>query len=154
VLGLTVLALRSRLYQGARECSKCGKTYRTEPGFVESTVYCPQCVSVFLKRDVVSIEQQTSKLSHIRRWERATAIARRLGGLLFPGSPYYLSGQVVRGVAAAFAVFFLLSGALVWVPLYVPMMQPLARVQPAQIAMLAVAGLLVLRSATVSWNRR
>ncbi len=154
VLGLAVLALRSRLYQGARECSKCGKTYRNEPGLVESTVYCPQCVSVFLKRDVVSIEQQTSKLSHIRRWERMTAISRRLAGLLLPGSPYYLSGQVLRGVMVAFAAFFLLSGALVWVPLYVPMMQPLARVQPAQIAMLGLAGLFVLRSATVSWNRR
>ncbi len=75
---LVILLYRVRAFPPAHECTKCGKLYELESGFGESTVYCSQCVSVFQKRDVVSIEQQTAKLGQIKTWERWTALLRRL----------------------------------------------------------------------------
>jgi hypothetical protein len=154
VMGLLLLAVRSRAYPPAHECTKCGKTYRLETGFGESTVYCPQCVSVFLKRDVVSIEGQTAKLKHIRAWEQLSVLGRRLAGLVFPGIPYYFGGRVVRGVVFSFVTFFLLTGALVWAPRVMPLIEPLASPRQPQILMLVLVAFFVLRSTTMSWERR
>jgi hypothetical protein len=154
VMGLLLLAVRSRAYPPAHECTKCGKTYRLETGFGESIVYCPQCVSVFLKRDVVSIEGQTAKLKRIRTWEQLSVLGRRLAGLMFPGIPYYFGGRVVRGVLFSFATFFLLTGALVWAPRLIPLVEPLASPRQPQILMVVLALIFVLRSATMSWERR
>lgn len=154
VMGLLLLAVRSRAYPPAHECTKCGKTYRLESGFGESTVYCPQCVSVFLKRDVVSIEGQTAKLKRIRTWEQLSVLGRRLAGLMFPGIPYYFGGRVVRGVLFSFVTFFLLTGALVWAPRLIPLIEPLASPRQPQILMVVLAVIFVLRSATMSWERR
>jgi len=154
LLGLVLLAVRARWFGPARECTKCGKIYRLESGFGESTVYCPQCVSVFLKRDVVSIEQQTAKLHHIRTWERVSVAGRRLAGLLFPGSPYLFTDRVLRAVLFAFVCSALLSGGLLWLPLFAPMIEPLASITVLRVVMLALGALMVLRSATMSWDRR
>jgi tetratricopeptide (TPR) repeat protein len=152
VFGAGMLIIRYRSFQAGNECSKCGKVYRLEAGFGESSVFCPQCGSVFHKRDVVSIEQQTAKLRGIRNWERLTVLGRRLGGLLFPGSPYYLSDRLFRGVLFSFVTWFLLTGALVWIPDFMPMIEPLADIKQIQIGMTVLAGLMVLRSATMSWE--
>lgn len=154
VFGAGMLIVRHRYFRAGRECTKCGNVFRLETGFGESSVFCPQCVSVFHKRDVVSIEQQTSKMRSIRTWERLTILGRRLGGLLFPGSPYYLSDRVVRGVLFSFVTWFLLAGALVWIPGFLPMIEPIADVAQIQIGMTVLAGLMVLRSATMSWDGR
>jgi len=154
LLGLVLLAVRVRWFGPARECTKCGKIYRLESGFGESSVYCPQCVSVFLKRDVVSIEQQTAKLHHIRNWERMSAAGRRLAGLLFPGSPYLFADRAFRAVLFGFVCIALLSGGLVWLPLFAPMIEPLASFTLLRVVMLALGALMVLRSATMTWDRR
>lgn len=154
VLGLLQLAARTRVFPPGRECAKCGMSYRLESVFGESSVYCPQCVSVFLKRDVVSIEAQTAKLQRIRNWERLTALGRRAAGLLFPGIPHLFGGQVLRGALFAFVTYFLLTGALIWIPRGVPMIEPLAGYRQLQIGMLVVVALLALRSMTMSWDRR
>ncbi len=154
VFGAGMLVVRHRSFEAGKECSKCGKVYRLETGFGESSVICPQCVSVFHKRDVVSIEQQTTKLRSIRSWERLTMLGRRLGGLLFPGSPYYLSDRLFRGVLFSFVTWFLLTGALVWIPRFLPMIEPLADFKQIQIGMTVLAGLMVLRSATMAWDGR
>jgi tetratricopeptide (TPR) repeat protein len=154
VFGAGMLLIRHRSFRAGKECTKCGKVYRLETGFGESSVFCPQCVSVFHKRDVVSIEQQTSKLRGIRNWERLTVLGRRLGGLLFPGSPYYLSDRLVRGVLFSFVIWFLATGALIWIPTFLPMIEPIADFQPIRIGMVALAGLMVLRSATMNWDGR
>ena len=153
-IGCIVLVIRLRYFPPARECTKCGKMYRMQSGFGESSVYCSQCVSVFQKRDVVSIEQQTAKLKEIKRWERLTALGRRLGGLLFTGSPYYLGDRVVRGVLYSFLSMFCLSGALFWGPEWVPVIEPLAFVEQIQTALFVVFGVLAVRSALISWDRR
>jgi hypothetical protein len=153
-LGLAVLLTRLRFFPPARECSKCGKVYRLEAGYGESTVYCSQCVSVFMKRDVVSIEQQTAKLNQIRRWEGWTLLLRRAAGFLVPGSADVLDGRVIRGFFIGFLAWFALAGAFVWIPLFVPRIEPLAAIPQIQIAFAIMFALLVLKSGISAWNRR
>ena len=83
-----------------------------------------------------------------------TILGRRLGGLLFPGSPDYLSDRVTRGLLFSAVTVFLLSGALIWLPQFLPLIEPLASFRKLQIAMLVLGGLMVLRSATKAWDRR
>ena len=153
-LGLGVLLVRLRIYSPSKECSKCGKVYRLETGFGESTVHCSQCVSVFMKREVVSIEQQTAKMDQIRRWESWTSFIRRIAGFLVPGSQPMLDGQVIRGFLTGFLAWFFLIGALVIVPLFVPRIEPLAEIHPVQTVFLVFFGLIVLRSGVSAWSRR
>jgi hypothetical protein len=153
-LGLAMLLLRLKIYPPAKECSKCGKVYRLESGFGESTVHCSQCVSVFMKRDVVSIEQQTAKMDQIRRWEGWSSLLRRITGFLVPGSQYVLEDRVVRGFLAAFFASFFLTGAVVWLPMFVPRIEPLAVFNHLQIACLVLFVLIALRSGVSAWNRR
>jgi tetratricopeptide (TPR) repeat protein len=153
-LGLALLLIRLRVYPPAKECSKCGKVYRLEAGFGESTVYCSQCVSVFMKRDVVSIEQQTAKMDQIRRWEGWTNAVRRILGFLVPGSHDVLDGRVLRGFLAAFLACLFLTGALLWVSLFLPRIEPLAATQQIEIALLVFFALVVLRSGISAWSRR
>jgi tetratricopeptide (TPR) repeat protein len=153
-LGLAVLLIRLRIFPPARECSKCGKVYRLEAGYGESTVYCSQCVSVFMKRDVVSIEQQTAKLNQIRRWEGWTLMVRRLTGFLVPGSADVLDGRVIRGFSTGLLAWFALAGALVWIPLFVPRIEPLAAISQVQIGFIVLFALLTLKSGISAWNRR
>jgi hypothetical protein len=153
-LGLAALLVRLRIYPPSKECSKCGKVYRLESGFGESTVHCSQCVSVFMKREVVSIEQQTAKMDQIRRWEGWTSLIRRIAGFLVPGSQPMLDGRVIRGFLTGFLAWFFLIGALVFVPLFVPRIEPLAEFHPVQTAFLVLFGLIVLRSGVSAWSRR
>jgi len=153
-LGLAALLVRLRMYPPSKECSKCGKVYRLEAGFGESTVHCSQCVSVFMKREVVSIEQQTVKMNQIRRWEGWTSLLRRIAGFLIPGSQSLLDGQVIRGLFTGFLAWFFLIGALVLVPLFVPRIEPMAEFHSIQTVFLVLFGLTVLRSGISSWSRR
>lgn len=154
VLGLVVLAVRVRSMPPARECSKCGKLYYLAQGFGESSVYCSQCVSVFQKRDVVSIEQQTAKLEQIRRWEALSSLARRAAGFILPGSSQLLDGRITRGLATGFLAWFFLTGALVWVPMFLPQIEPLASTRYLQPAFFVLFGLVVLKSGIAAWKRR
>ena len=153
-LGLALLLVRLKIYPPAKECSKCGKVYRLESGFGESTVHCSQCVSVFMKREVVSIEQQTAKMDQIRRWERWAALVRRLTGFLVPGSHSVLDGRAIRGFLTGFLAWFFLIGALVMLPLFVPRIEPLAEIHTAQTVCLVLFGLVVMRSGVSAWSRR
>jgi hypothetical protein len=153
-LGLGILLFRARSFSPARECTKCGKLYRLEAGFGESSVYCSQCVSVFQKRDVVSIEQQTAKMDQIKRWERWTGFFRRVTGILVPGSHDFLGDHVIRGVLVGFVAWFCLTGALAWVPLFLPQIEPLMSRSFIQAGLLALFAIIVLRSGLSAWTRR
>jgi TM2 domain-containing membrane protein YozV len=107
-----------------------------------------------MKREVVSIEQQTAKMDQIRRWEGWTSLVRRIAGFLVPGSQAMLDGQVIRGFLTGFLAWFFLIGALVFVPLFVPRIEPLAEFHPVQTAFLVFSGLIVLRSGVSAWSRR
>ena len=153
LFGLIVLTLRSRRFPPSRDCTKCGKVYRLEQGFGESSVYCSQCVSVFLKRDVVSIEQQTVKLGQIQRWERLVVLARRVTGSIVPGSLQMLGERVWLGVVIGLLASFSLVGGLVMVPLFLPQVEPFTAVRPLQILLIAFFGLIWARSALGAWVR-
>lgn len=153
-LGLAALLVRLKMYPPSKECSKCGKVYRLAAGFGESTVHCSQCVSVFMKREVVSIEQQTAKMTQIRRWEGWTSLLRRIAGFLVPGSQSLLDGRVIRGLITGFLAWFFLAGALVLVPLFVPRIEPLAEFHPLQTVFIVLFGLVVLKSGVSSWSRK
>ena len=71
---------------------------------------------------------------------------------MFPGSPNYLSERVVRGVVFSLVTWFLITGALVWIPTFLPMIEPLADFKQLQIGLSVLAGLMVLRSATMTWD--
>jgi tetratricopeptide (TPR) repeat protein len=154
LVGLALLFARLKWFPAAKECGKCGKVYRLESGYGESTMYCSQCVSVFMKRDVVSIEQQTAKMDQIRRWEGWTSWLRRLIGFSIPGSQSLLDGRVVRGFLTGVLASFFLTGSLVWIPLFVPRIDPLAATRPLEIVLLVLFGLTALHSGISAWNRR
>ena len=154
LLGVAILFIRLRFYPPANECTKCGKIYRLEQGFGESSVYCSQCVSVFLKRDVVSIEQQTSKLEQIRVWERWSSLVRRGASLVLPGSSWLRGERAWIGMLVSFLAWFFLTGGLIWGPMFLPRIEPLAVVIPLQIGLLLLFAIVAARSAMVAWNRR
>jgi hypothetical protein len=116
--------------------------------------YCSQCISVFLKRDMVSIDQQTAKLSQVRRWEVLTGFVRRVTGLLLPGSHYVVSGKVFLGHLVGMAALLFLVGAVVWLPLFLPSAEPLAAALPLQITFLVCFAVLWLQSALATWYGR
>jgi TM2 domain-containing membrane protein YozV len=107
-----------------------------------------------MKREVVSIEQQTAKMDQIRRWERMSLLLRRLAGFLIPGSQSVLDGRVIRGFLTGYLAWFFLFGALVVLPLFVPRIEPLAEIHAVQTVLLVLFGLIVLRSGISAWNRR
>lgn len=154
LFGAVVLAVRLRWFSGARECGKCGKVYRfnDEPG--ESGVYCKQCVSVFLQRDLVPIDQQAAKLAQVRRWGRWSSFARRLGALLAPGGYQVVVGRIVVGVVLALVFWFGLAGALVWAPRFLSAIEPTMALPPVTIALVLLSVAAWLGSVAASWRRR
>jgi tetratricopeptide (TPR) repeat protein len=154
IFGLGLLSIRSRWFPPAKECTKCGKTYRLddEPG--ESPVYCRQCVSVFLQRDLVPIDQQTAKLAQVRRWDRWTTVLRRLTSAIAPGSYQLVQDQVAFGVILGLVAWTSLIGVVVWVPRFLEVIEPTMPVQPVVVILAIVFFAAWLRSVIGSWQRR
>lgn len=150
VLGCGVLAVRKRWYDPAQECVKCGKVFRPE----DKSVYCEQCVSVFLKRNAVSIEQQTSKVAQVRRWELLSGLVTRGIGVVVPGGRQMIVGRVGLGVLLTFLVWFPLAGAVFWIPFFLQTIEPALPVVGLQIgfAVIGCAGWAFL--AFSAWSRR
>lgn len=154
IVGLALLTVRVKWFPAARECTKCGKIYRLddEPG--ESSKYCRQCVSVFLQRDLVPIDQQTAKLAEVRRWDRWTAAAVRLVSVVAPGSADLIGVRVLLGVAVGLLGWIALAGLFVWVPKFLEVIEPTMPVQPV-VGVLAVVFLAAwAQSIFSSWRRR
>jgi tetratricopeptide (TPR) repeat protein len=155
LLGLFVLVLRKRWMWTAQTCSKCGKVFcpRCKTA-TESASYCSQCISVFLKRDMVSIEQQAAKQAQIQSWLTWSSVGRRAAGFLVPGSAHLLGEQVWFGLVVGFVGWLLLSGAAIWAPLMLPGVDPLIAVLPIQVGFAIGFALVWLRSISVAWYRR
>ena len=150
LVGVGMLAVRLRWYGPARECDKCGKVFRTE----DKTAYCEQCVSVFLKRNAVSIEQQTAKVAHVRRWELISSLVARVIGAVVPGGRQIVAGRVVLGTLLTFIVWLPLLGAIFWVPMFLETIEPALPAMGLQIGLgfVAVAGWAL--TAVSAWSRR
>lgn len=153
LLGCAVLALRARWLPPSRSCSKCGNVYRVSSGGGEAQKYCSQCVSVFLKRDLVSIEQQTQKMRQIRRWELREMLRRRVGALVAPGYTEVVAGHFALGMILGVVAWALLIGALVWVPRLLGAAEPEASSLPIQAVLLALWIVVWGRSVATAWNR-
>lgn len=154
LVGLSVLLVRSRWFPGAKECTKCGNVYRLEDEPGESPIYCRQCVSVFLQRDLVPIDQQTVKLAQVRRWDRWSTVARRLVSALAPGSYQLVRDQVVFGVIIGLLAWISLVGVTVWVPRFLEVIEPTMPVQPVRVVLVLIILATWLRSVIGSWQRR
>ncbi|MEE4271396.1 MAG: hypothetical protein V2I67_06970 [Thermoanaerobaculales bacterium] len=154
VVGGVILVIRLKWFAAARECTKCGKIYRLddEPG--ESSKYCRQCVSVFLQRDLVPIDQQTAKLAQVRRWDRWTGVARRLTSVAAPGSADLIGDRVLLGVTVGLVAWTALVGVLVWVPRFLEVIEPAMPVRPVVGVLAAVFVAAWAQSVASSWRGR
>jgi len=150
VFGSTVFMIRRRFFPPGRSCTKCGKVFYPE----DKTVYCEQCVTVFLKRNAVSIDQQSAKVAQVRRWSLLTSTSRRLAGIFCPGGSLTASGQSGAGLLLSFLVFLPILGALLWIPYYAREIQSFFPWLALQ-ALLALIGIGIWVSLAVSaWYRR
>ena len=131
-----------------------GKVYRLEDEPGESPVYCRQCVSVFLQRDLVPIDQQTAKLAQVRRWDRWTSLVRRLISVIAPGGYQLVHDRVVFGVVLGTVAWMALVGITVWVPRFVEVIEPTMPVRPILIALGIVFTAAWVQSVVASWQRR
>ncbi len=150
VFGGVVYWARRRWFGPARECVKCGKVFRPD----DNTGYCGQCVSVFLKRNAVSIEQQSAKINQVRRWNALSAFSRRIAGVLVPGGSFAAEGKSLTGSLVAFAVWLPVMGAAMWVPLYLTQVEPSAPNLAFQLGLAAVGMVAWVVVAVSAWNRR
>jgi len=155
VLGGVLLGVRRRWAWTAASCIRCGRVFCPRcKSAMESSSYCSQCISVFLKRDVVSIEQQSAKLAQIRRWEAALSFARRLLSALVPGSGPILRGRLMRGAAVTVVAAFLLLGAMIVVPLFIGPIESRASFVPLQAILVTGFALVWVHSVVTNWQRR
>jgi len=150
VIGAGMLGVRRRWYGPAQECGKCGRVFRPD----DKSAYCEQCVSVFLKRNAVSIEQQTAKATQVRRWELIKGLLTRTLGVVVPGGRQIVSGQVLWGIFSTFVVWLPLLGAALWAPLFLRVTEPALPVLGIQVALVVLGGAGWIVAAVSSWNRR
>jgi len=154
LVGLGLLFVRSKWFPEGRECTKCGKVYRLddEPG--ESPIYCRQCVSVFLQRDLVPIDQQAAKLTQVRRWDRWSTLVRRVASVIAPGSTQIVQEQVFQGVVVGVVAWVCLVGVMVWVPRFLGVIEPTMPVRPVTTVLVVVLLAAWIQSVIACWQRR
>jgi len=154
VVGLGVLMIRAKWFPPAKECTKCGKIYRLEDEPGESPVYCRQCVSVFLQRDLVPIDQQTAKLAQVRRWDRWTTFLRRLVSAVAPGGYQLVHDRVAFGVILGLVAWVSIIGMTIWVPRFLEVIEPTIPTKPILVILGLVFVAAWLQSVVASWQRR
>lgn len=154
VFGAVVLALRAKWLPPGRQCTKCGKMFGLKEGMGDSTVYCSQCVSVFLKRDVVSIEQQTAKMRQVHRWNLQARWWRHVVSAVVPGGYHLLTGRGGFALAWTAVVWLPLVGALIWARLYLSHALPAAPVGVVEVGLLVLGVGMWLASAVSFSGRR
>lgn len=154
LLGLALLAVRHRRLRPSRECVRCGKVYPPEPGTGDGHNHCSQCVSVFLRRDVVSIEQHTAKMQQIRRWDLRSGLIRRVVTVLIPGAGRVMAGDLWLGQLIAIIAWGALLGLVVWLPRFVGEIAPLAARLPVQVVLVVVLLAVWGWSVLDAWYRR
>ncbi len=155
LIGLGVLALRRRYGWASTACIRCGRLFcRRCKSAIESESYCSQCISVFLKRDVVSIEQQSAKLAQIRRWELNLAAGRRLVTIFLPGAGPVLRGDLWWGFVATSTTWFLAVGVVVMVPAFFTAIEPHAAWLPLEVLLSLGFVAMWVHSVTNNWRRR
>ncbi len=150
LVGGGMLFARRKWFPPARECDKCGKVFRPD----DRSAYCEQCVSVFLRRNAVSIEQQTAKVAQVRRWDFLTGLLARIVGAVVPGGRQVIEGRVGLGFFLTLMTWFPIFGAVMWAPLFLQEIEPAFPIVPLQIGLgfLGVGTWAVI--AVSGWSRR
>jgi hypothetical protein len=74
--------------------------------------FCPQCTHLFVNRGEAAPDARHQKQAQIASHERWTAVLRRLGSLLLPGSGHVLGGRPLWGT------LLLLGWTLAWAEIW------------------------------------
>lgn len=153
LLGLVLAVLRRRWMWTARSCTRCGKVFCARcHDAAQSGAYCSQCVSVFLKRGQVAIEQQAAKLDQIRKRQQRITWTRRIVSFCAPGGGAVLQGRWAQGLFWGFvaaAAGFLAFG---WLPQVLTEIEPLGSIFPLQVVAVVVLGASWLYTISSSWG--
>jgi hypothetical protein len=120
----------------------------------ESDALCSQCISVFLKRDLVAIDQQLAKQARVRRWDIVSTASRRVASALIPGSHDLAERRPWLGLATGSLAWICLLGAVVWAPWALPSVDPYLAIAPVQLILGAGFLALWLRSVIGAWPGR
>jgi hypothetical protein len=105
-----------------------------------------------LKRDVVAADLQIAKQARVRRWGMWSAALRRVAGVLVPGSHDLLAGRPWMGIISGLLAWLFLFGSMLWVPMIMPSVEPLAATTPIQVALGACFLVLWFRSVIGAWQ--
>lgn len=153
ILGILVQTARDRWMWTAQRCTKCGRTYCPRcKSSTESDSLCSQCISVFLKRDVVAADLQAAKQGRVRRWSMWSAALRRVAAVVVPSSHDLLDGRPWLGIATGVLAWVCLFGAVAWLPRVLPSVDPFAAALPAQILLGAGFAVLWVRGIVGAWQ--
>jgi tetratricopeptide (TPR) repeat protein len=155
LLGIIVLMVRRRWMWTAQRCGKCGKTFCARcKSATDSDSLCSQCISVFLKRDMVAVDLQLAKQARVRRWDTVVTASRRVAGVLIPGSNDLADDHPWLGLVTGTLAWICLAGTLVWAPRVLPSVDPFMAVAPLQVGLTAVFLVLWVRSVVGAWQGR
>ena len=109
--------VRERTGGLAHACIKCGRPFCRRCKLArESQSYCTQCVNIFLRKDMVSIDAQVAKRQQVARYQRVQQIERRLYDVVLPGSGIALVGRPLLGAALAACAVVGVGAASFWFP--------------------------------------
>lgn len=110
-----------RRHQGlATACAKCGRAFCQRCKLsTESQTYCTQCVNIFLKKDMVSIESQMAKRSQLARRQVLLDLESRLMDLILPGSGLATSGRIGPALLLVPMALFGLAVGAIWLPVFI-----------------------------------
>jgi tetratricopeptide (TPR) repeat protein len=155
LLGGLALFLRKKWMWTGQACVKCGKIFCPRcKSATESSTYCSQCISVFLKRDEVAMDQQQAKMAQIERWRMLSATGQRIAAILLPGGGLVLTSRLWLGLGLGFAGWLFLVGIIVWAPQFFASIEPNASATPFQVFLGLLFLAVWLLSVTLTWNRR
>jgi|GEM_PF-491005 len=113
LVGGILLAVRRKANGFAGTCMKCGRTfcYRCKSSR-ESSVYCTQCIHIYLKRDGVSLDTKRAKLEEVQDYQGSRVRVKKLLSTFFPGSGQAYDGATAKGLAALLLFFLFVSIAV------------------------------------------
>lgn len=113
LVGGVLLWARRKRSGYAGTCMKCGRTFCHRcKSARESSVYCTQCIHIYLKRDGVSLDTKRAKLEEVQDYQGSRVRLKKLLSTFLPGSGQAYDGATVRGLIALILFFLFLSVAI------------------------------------------
>jgi tetratricopeptide (TPR) repeat protein len=155
VIAIGVFLIRERTTGFAAACLKCGRAFcRRCKLSRESQSYCTQCVNIFLKKDMVGIEQQTAKRRQLRRYYFWQGIERRVADFILPGLGLSTGGRTPLGIMLIALTGLVIAIFLVWLPRFVGPALLHTPVSPLPLAGVALWAVLMVTAQILDAERR